>query len=106
MEGDLKKLGYNKEEEYFYKLNKTLLEKMKKRDKAARAKKGRQEGQKEEGGKCPKCGFALEEIEPFGVRASRCTNCVGAFLSNDALEFLLEAEEPKGFLRALLRPPQ
>jgi len=106
MEGDLKKLGYNKEEEYFYRLNKTLLEKMKKRDEAAKAKQGKQEGEKEGAGNCPRCGFALEEIAPFGVRAIRCTHCAGAFLSNEALEFLLEAEEPKGFLRALLRPAQ
>lgn len=38
MDKELNKKGYNKEEEYFHKLNKKLIEKMKKKDRAEPAK--------------------------------------------------------------------
>lgn len=106
LEDDLKKQGYNKEEEYFYKLNKALIEKARKRDKSIDIKAGEKAGRKKGGEMCPRCGSVLESVEPFGVRASRCRNCLGTFLAREALEFLLEAKEPQRFLSALLRPPE
>ncbi len=91
LEDDLKKQGYNKEEAYFYALNKALIEKKKKKTSPQ--------------GKCPQCDAILEALETFGVRAMRCRNCNGTFLPKEALESLLDSKEPQRFLSALLRPP-
>lgn len=39
MEPDLKKQGYDKEEEYFFKLNKSLIEKIRKKKEAEQAER-------------------------------------------------------------------
>ncbi len=39
MDHDMNKQGYDKEEEYFYKLNKELIKKMKKKEESAENKK-------------------------------------------------------------------
>ncbi|MFQ5580911.1 MAG: zf-TFIIB domain-containing protein [Nitrospiria bacterium] len=91
LEEDLNKGGYNKEEAYFHALNKTLIEKIKKK------------GGSEE--KCPHCDAVLETIEAIGIRASRCVSCLGIFLAKEAIESLLKSKEPRQFLSALLPPP-
>jgi len=106
LEGDLKKLGYNKEEEYFHKLNKALIEKAKKRELPGTGKKEEGAGKKEEKGKCPQCSAVLEVIEAFGLRTMRCRKCLGTFLTKEVLESLLEKKEPQHFLSVLLRFPE
>jgi len=99
LDSDLKKQGYNKEEAYFHVLNKALIEKSKERDLSDADKKGR----KKEQGRCPQCDAVLEVIQASGLSAGRSGNCLGIFLSKEALELLLEIKEPRKFLNALWR---
>jgi hypothetical protein len=101
VEEDLKKTGYNKEEEYFYKLNKQLIEKKRKDLDAQRAEQQRQAQVSQHWMKCPKCGHPMKEIDLQGIKVDKCTHCSGIYFDRGELELLLESQEPKGFLGGL-----
>lgn len=97
---DLQEKGYNKEEEYFYKLNKELLEKRRKELDAKR--KAQQNHQTHPHWmKCPKCGADMREIERQGIKVDQCSACGGIYFDRGELELLLETKEQKGFLGGL-----
>ena len=98
---DLKKTGYNKEEEYFYKLNKQLIEKKRKELDVQSAEQQRQAQVTEHWMKCPKCGYPMKEIDLQGIKVDRCSQCSGIYFDRGELELLLESQEPKGFLGGL-----
>lgn len=98
LESDVRKLGYHKEEEYFYKKNKELIEKMREKYNAERAKREAEEKQKAHWMKCPKCGSDLKEIELLGIKVDRCVGCDGIYFDKGELETVLAAQEPKGFV--------
>jgi DnaJ-class molecular chaperone len=95
--GDLKKVGYSKEEEYFYTLNKELIEKN--REKASQAKAA--EGHPDSWMKCPKCGGQMEEIDLAGIAIDKCQSCQGIYFDNGELDILLQSRERDGFLELL-----
>ncbi len=100
VEKDLKEKGYSKEDEYFYKLNKELIERKRKeldKKKAEEQKKAKSEHFM----RCPKCGHAMEEIAHLGIMVDRCKACSGIFFDRGELELLLESKEQKGFLGGL-----
>lgn len=101
VEEDLKKTGYNKEEEYFYKLNKQLIEKKRKDLDAQRAEQQRQAQVSQHWMKCPKCGYQMKEIDLQGIKVDQCTQCSGIYFDRGELELLFESQEPKGFLGGL-----
>jgi hypothetical protein len=101
IEDDMKKLGYNKEEEYFYKQNKELIEKKRKQLDTQRAAQQRQEEVAQHWMKCPKCGHEMEEVDLQGIKVDRCSHCSGIYFDRGELELLLESREPKGFLGSL-----
>ncbi len=103
LEGYVRKLGYDKEEEYFYKKNKELIEKMRERYNAERAIREAQEKQKTYWMKCPKCGSDLKETELLGIKVDRCTGCDGIYFDKGELGIVLAAQAPKGFLTGLRR---
>ena len=74
MSSDLQDKGYNKEEEYFYKQNKELIEK---RRKALDAKRKEQETHHagDHWMKCPKCGGPMSEIALQGIKVDQCGAC-------------------------------
>jgi hypothetical protein len=97
---DLKEKGYSKEDEYFYKLNKELIEKKRReldKKKAEDAKKSKSEHYMH----CPKCGHEMEEIAHQGIMVDRCKGCSGIFFDRGEIEILLESREQKGFLGGL-----
>ncbi len=103
MAKDLSGHGYDREEEYFYKKNKELLDRMRQQLDAGRAKQETRSGGNPHWMKCPKCGKALEEVGLAGIKVDQCTNCLGIFFDKGELELLIGAQEPKGFLEGLKR---
>jgi hypothetical protein len=103
MEQDMRKLGYDKEEEYFFKLNQKLIEEMRKKRDSERAEQKATAGESEYWMRCPKCGSILKETDLLGIKVERCDNCQGVFFDKGELEILLKAQEPKGFLSGLRR---
>jgi Zn-finger nucleic acid-binding protein len=92
---DLKGQGYSKEDEYFHRKDKELIEKLQQKAQALRTNLGSENGDKEYWMRCPKCGTSLKE-ENYGdlVLVDRCTSnkCGGIFLDGGELEILLKAK--------------
>jgi uncharacterized protein len=103
MAEELKEHGYDREEEYFYKKNRELLEKMRGKLDGQRSDQQQKARQEAHWMKCPKCGASLDEVELLGIKVDQCTQCLGIYFDKGELELLLEAEESKGFLTSLKR---
>ncbi|MBI3811514.1 MAG: zf-TFIIB domain-containing protein [Nitrospirae bacterium] len=103
MAKELGEHGYDREEEYFYKKNKELLDKMRKELDAKRAKQEAESKKNPHWMKCPKCGKDLEEVHLAGIKVDQCTNCLGIYFDQSELELLLGTQEREGFLEGLIR---
>ena len=101
MPKDLSQHGYDREEEYFYKKNKELVEKMRTGLDAQRAEQEAHSAQNPHWMKCPKCGKDLAEVDLAGIKVDQCTNCLGIYLDKGELELLIGAQGPEGFLSGL-----
>jgi Zn-finger nucleic acid-binding protein len=92
---DLKKRGYSKEDEYFHRKDRELLEKLREKADAQRSKLVSKNEDAEYWMRCPKCGSPLKD-EKYGdvVLIDRCTSkeCGGIFLDAGELEILLRAK--------------
>ncbi len=89
---DMRQLGYSKEDEYFFKKDQELIQKM--RDAANVRKKELEEKHKGEAYwmTCPKCGSALEEeVLEDAVRVDSCSNCGGTDFDHGELELLIKS---------------
>lgn len=89
--------GYNKEEEYFYRKNKELLEKTRRKldaDRAAALQRGRNQPYWMV---CPKCGTKLVEAGLEGIKVDQCGGCGGLFFDKGEVELLVEHRQSKGF---------
>ena len=93
--------GLTKEEEYFYNVNKNLIERKRKSLDIQRAEQRKKELMEKHWMCCPKCGHEMEEIELLGIMADKCSACSGIFFDKGELELLLESKEQKGFLSGL-----
>src|SRR5262245_17360439 len=97
MRDDLKKEGYSKEDEYFYRKDQELIAKLREKAEAQRSKLESENKRKEYWMRCPKCGSSLKE-ESYGntVLVDRCTSesCGGVFFDGGELEILLKAKGP------------
>jgi hypothetical protein len=95
MRDDLKNQGYSKEDEYFHRKDRELIEKLREKAEAQRAKMGSANENKEYWMRCPKCGSSLKE-EKYGgvVLVDRCSNtkCGGVFFDGGELEILMKAK--------------
>ena len=93
----------DKEEEYFYKLDKELVEKKRKELDTSRAEQMAKEQKEKHWMKCPKCGCDLEEINLESVMIDRCPACEGIWLDHGELELLVDGQArlSKGFLAKL-----
>jgi len=103
MAKELSEHGYNREEEFFYKKNKELLDKMRTELDAKRAEQEDKAELNEHWMKCPKCGHNMVEVPLAGIKAEQCTNCLGIYFNKGELELLLGVQEPRGFLGVLKR---
>lgn len=92
MKDQMRNQGYSKEEEYFFKRDKELLDKLRA---AADARKKEQE--EEHRGQaywmvCPKCGAALKEESLQGVvKVDRCTGCKGIYFDDGELDLFVKS---------------
>jgi hypothetical protein len=98
---ELKEQGYTKEEEYFYNLNKTLIEKKRKDLDEQQHKLKKDELRNLHWMNCPKCGHKMEEVKYLGILLDRCSECHGVYFDKGELDILLESKEQKGFLDGL-----
>lgn len=89
--------GRSQEEEYFFKQNQALIEKMRR----ARAESQSVEVKPPHWMKCPKCTGEMQEVELAGIRVDQCGKCNGIYFDHGELEILIESKEPKGFLSAM-----
>ncbi len=89
--------GYDKEELYFYELNKKLIESRRAELNENRRQQEHNARQELHWMKCPKCGEDMEEVELTGIKVDRCTYCKGLFFDRGELELLLECQEHPGF---------
>lgn len=97
---DLSKKGYSREEEYFEKINRELIEK---RRSELDSKKPTKQAHAQEPWwmTCPKCGTKLQEINLRGILIDRCSGCRGVFLDDGELDTLSQTQQTEGFMRAL-----
>jgi len=100
---DLKKSGYGKEEEYFFKLNQKLIEERRKKLDAQKSSQATAQRANPHWMKCPKCGADMKEIALAGIQVDQCGGCQGIYFDQGELETLMESREPKGFLQSLKR---
>ena len=100
---DLSQHGYDREEEYFYKKNKELMDKMRADLDAQRAEQKSQSADNPHWMKCPKCGEDLKEVDLAGVKVDQCAGCMGLYFDKGELELLIGAQEAQGFLGGLKR---
>ena len=91
--------GYSKEEEYFYKLNKELIDKKRMEIMAKQSHGARPPNWM----KCPKCEGTMVEVELAGIKVDQCGICHGIYFDHGELEILTESKEPKGFIGAMKR---
>jgi Zn-finger nucleic acid-binding protein len=95
--------GYDKEEEYFFRKNKELLEKKRAELDAARRLQEKEQLKEMHWMRCPKCGHEMAEEELAGIKVDRCAHCGGVFFDAGELDLLLQSQEPAGFLGGLKR---
>ena len=88
------------EDAYFYKINKELLERMRKEQDAKKNAEAKVVTNPH-WMKCPKCGDNMEEIELMRIKVDKCVKCSGVYFDDGELDILLESKEPKGFLGLL-----
>ena len=94
MKDQMRNQGYSKEEEYFYKKDKELLDKLRE---TADARK--QEREEEHRGQaywmvCPKCGGELkEENLQEAVKVDRCAGCNGIFFDDGELDLFVKSKK-------------
>lgn len=103
MSNPLDDQGYDREEEYFFRKNKELLERKRAELDAARRAQESEQLREMHWMRCPKCGHEMAEEEHTGIKIDRCSSCGGVFFDAGELELLLEAKEPQGFLGGLRR---
>ena len=101
MKEQMSTTGYSHEDEYFYKLNKELIEKRRNELAATKAAQEQAQKKKEHWMRCPKCGSDMKEIDMSGIMIDRCAQCQGVYFDAGELETLLAAKEPSSFFQRL-----
>lgn len=99
---ELKRDGYSKEEEYFYRINRDLIEKKRSELNSKRNEQESKSAQTIHWMKCPKCGSQMNKMNISGIYAEQCAQCHGIFFDREEFETLLESRIPKSFLKQLL----
>ena len=91
----LHRTGYDLEEQYFYELNRRLLDDL-------RAKRTAAKSQEAWWMHCPHCGCGLKEQTVLGLKGDVCEGCGGVFLDPDELGHLTASHEG-GALKDVLK---
>ena len=94
--------GYNKEEEYFYRKNRELIEKTRKQLDAERAAARQREQKKAHWMVCPKCGASMREVNLKGIKVDQCGGCGGIFMDKGEISLLIKVRKPGGVTDAIV----
>jgi Zn-finger nucleic acid-binding protein len=100
---DLRKEGYSKEEEYFYRINREIINNRRRYLDEKRAEQKSESSQASYWMKCPKCGNQMKEMSISNIYADQCTRCQGIFFDHAEFETFLESKLPRSFLKELLK---
>jgi hypothetical protein len=94
MKDELKRQGYSKEDEYFYRKDQELIAELRAKAEAQRAKTEAENKKKEYWMRCPKCGSDLKEEAHDAILIDRCTSktCGGIYLDGGELDLILKAK--------------
>jgi uncharacterized protein len=103
MRDEVKDLGYDREQEYFHRKEKELLEKRRKEQEAQSTAEEARELKERHWMRCPRCGHEMAEEELSGIQALRCGHCAGVYFEASELERIQEAQEPGGVIAGLKR---
>jgi Zn-finger nucleic acid-binding protein len=101
LQDDFRKDGYSREEEYFYRINRELIERKRQELDAARAARREENETKAHWMRCPKCGGRMESVNLLKIQVDRCSRCQGVFLDRGELDTLLQVKESHTFLARL-----
>lgn len=95
--------GYDQEEDYFYRVNRELIEENRRHLDQIRAELAQSAERTAHWMHCPKCGGSLHEMESYGVKSERCSACGGAFFDQAELDLMMRTlhQEPKSFTAML-----
>ena len=100
---DIHRAGYDREEEYFFQLNKELIEQNRMELDQQRHEQERRERGKAHWLKCPKCGSNLREKTLLGLTGDLCESCGGVFFDRAELNRLALTHTETGFKEAIKR---
>lgn len=89
------------EEEFFYKMNKELIEKNRSRLDEERKVTESSQRKLQHWMRCPKCGDQMAEVEMASIRVDKCGGCKGIYFDSGELEMLLKSTKPEGFFDSL-----
>lgn len=103
MSEELENNGYSKEEDYFYRVNQSLIEERRQKLDEERRLAELDKVSEPYWMRCPKCGVTMQEINLSGIVVEQCGGCNGLFFDSGELETLFEARERKNFLHSLKR---
>lgn len=96
MRDQLENAGYDREDQYFHKLEREMIEKKRRELDAARAAQQAEAARPASWMKCPKCGGEMAEEKLEEITIDRCGSCGGVYFDRGELELLLGTQEPKG----------
>ena len=100
---ELHKTGYDREAEYFHKLNLELIEKNRIALDRSRLEQAAKNAQQAHWMKCPKCGSDLNESLVLGLKGDCCQSCGGVYFDRDEILQLMATHEPHAFKETLRR---
>lgn len=95
--------GYDREEEYFYQMNRELIEQNRRELDKQRQELATVSLAQAYWMKCPKCGGALKEETVLGLKGDGCEKCGGVFFDREEIIQLAETHEPHAFKEAIRR---
>jgi uncharacterized protein len=89
------------EEEYFYKMNKELIEQNRARLDSERKEREAAQKKTQHWMRCPKCGDSMSEMEMTGIMVDKCKSCGGIYFDSGELELFLKSNKPEGLFDSL-----
>jgi hypothetical protein len=98
---DVQLTGYDREAEYFYQLNRELIERNRRELDRLRQVRAETKLMQEHWMKCPKCGHDLREEEVLGLKGDLCGTCGGVYFDRDEIMQLTTTHEPHVFKEAI-----
>jgi|GEM_PF-1647048 len=98
---DIQRTGYDREAEYFYQLNRELIEQNRRELDRLRQERADTQLMQDHWMKCPKCGHDLREEELFGLKGDLCSSCGGVYFDRDEILQLATTHEPHVFKEAI-----